>query len=133
MERWIQRGMITNLFETRGSFPEKTFPGREPCRLEKGVLQNGLDTTQGLNHVGAVGIEIPQLAVVSLACPPERIALHELVEFELGPGAEPLIEAQSAAILLEQGIDAGQAAVPAVFQILQGESPVLLVCFQALL
>ena len=97
------------------------------------MLKNGLDTTKCLYHICSVCVEVPQLTVVALACPPEGVALHVLVDLELGPGSETLVEAKGAAILLEQSVDSGQAAVPAILEILQGESSVLLMRLLSLL
>lgn len=60
------------------SLPEETFPGREVCALEESVLQNAFHTTQGLDHVCAVVVEVPELAVMPLVCPPERVLLQNL-------------------------------------------------------
>lgn len=60
------------------SLPEQTFPGREVSALEESVLQNALHTTQGLNHVCAVVVEVPELAVMPLMCPPEGVLLQYL-------------------------------------------------------
>ena len=84
------------------------------------MLENSLDTTKRLDDIGSVGVEIPQLPVVTLAGPPEWIALHELIGLELSTSPKPLIEAQRAPIFLEQRINTRQAAVPAVLQILKG-------------
>jgi hypothetical protein len=72
--------------------PEQSFPGRESRRLEQSVLKDSLNTTKGLNNIGTVSVEIPQFTVVSLACPPEWIRLHVLVDLELGSGSETLVE-----------------------------------------
>ena len=70
---------------------------------------------------------------MALACPPERGALHQLIDLELGTGAVALVETQRAAILLEQRVDARQPAVPAVLQVLQCQATVLLLRLEALL
>lgn len=97
------------------------------------MFQNRLHTTKCLNDIRAVGIQVPKLAIVPLARPPERIALHELVRLELRTSSETLVEAEGASVLLEEGIDSWQTAIPAVFEIFQGQSAVLLVGFHALL
>lgn len=58
--------------------PEETFPGREVGSLEQRVFQNTFHSAQSLNHVGPVVVQIPQLAVMSLVGPPERILLENL-------------------------------------------------------
>ena len=58
--------------------PEKTLPGGEVSALEQGVFQDSLHTTKCLNHVCTVVVQVPQLAVVPLMGPPERILLQHL-------------------------------------------------------
>lgn len=58
--------------------PEETLPGGEVGALEEGVLQDALHTTQGLDHVCAVVVQIPKFAVMSLVSPPERILFQHL-------------------------------------------------------
>lgn len=47
------------------------------------MLQNSLNSSQGLDHVRSVVIQIPKLSVVLLMCPPERILLQELILLEI--------------------------------------------------
>ena len=42
------------------------------------MLQNALHSSQGLDHVCAVVVEIPQLAIMTLVGPPEGILLENL-------------------------------------------------------
>ena len=93
------------------------------------MLKNGLDTTKCLYHIRSVCVEVPQLTVVALACPPEGVALHVLVDLELGPGPETLVETEGTAILLEESVDTRQTAVPAVLEVLQSQASVLLLSF----
>lgn len=60
------------------SLPEQTFPGGEVSALEERVLQNALHATQGLNHVCAVVVEVPKLAIMPLMCPPKGVLLQNL-------------------------------------------------------
>lgn len=46
--------------------PEQTLPGGEVGALEHGVLQNTLNTTQRLDDISAVVVQVPKLAVVFL-------------------------------------------------------------------
>ncbi len=86
--------------------------------LEEGVLQDTLHTTQGLDDICAVVIQIPELAVVPLMRPPEGVLLEHLELLEVGAHSPPLVIGQSVPVLLEQSVDAGDAPVPAVLQIL---------------
>ena len=49
-------------------------PGREVGPFEQRMFQDTFDASQGLNHVRAVIIEIPELAVVALVRPPARVS-----------------------------------------------------------
>ena len=62
-----------------GDSPEETLPCGEVGALEECVLQDALHTPEGLDHVRAVVVEVPQLAVVALMCPPEGVLLQHLV------------------------------------------------------
>ena len=57
---------------------------------------------------------------MALACPPEGVALHVLVNLELRTCAETLVKTESGTVLLEQCVDTRKTTVPAVLQILQG-------------
>src|SRR5689334_22495900 len=56
-----------------GLLPEETLPGGEVGALEERVLQDALHTAQRLDHVRPVVVQVPQLAVVPLVRPPERV------------------------------------------------------------
>lgn len=58
--------------------PEETLPGGEISAFEECVLQNALHATESLDHVCAVVVQVPQFAIMSLVCPPERILLQHL-------------------------------------------------------
>lgn len=60
------------------SLPEQTFPGWEVSALEESVLQNALHTAQCLDHVCAVVVEVPKLAIMPLMCPPKGVLLQNL-------------------------------------------------------
>mmetsp|Transcript_39335 Transcript_39335/g.83813 ORF Transcript_39335/g.83813 Transcript_39335/m.83813 type:complete len:1257 (-) Transcript_39335:3240-7010(-) len=113
------------LLEATRLLPEETLPGREVSALEQGVLQDALDTTQGLDHVGTIVVQIPQLAVVPLVCPPEGVLPHDAVLFEVLSHTPALVESQGVSILLEQSIDSRDSTIPGILQILQSQAPVL--------
>lgn len=58
--------------------PKETLPGGEVSALEEGVLEDALHTAQGLDHIGAVVVQIPKFAIVSLVSPPEWILFQHL-------------------------------------------------------
>lgn len=55
--------------------PEETLPGGKISAFEQCVLQDALDSTQCLDHVSAVVVQVPQFAIVPLVGPPEWILL----------------------------------------------------------
>ncbi|KAI3475156.1 hypothetical protein L1887_63471 [Cichorium endivia] len=113
--------------------PEQALPRWECCGFEKRVFENGFDTTKRLNYIGAVGVQIPQFAVVTLTCPPEGIRFLVLIDLELGSGPKSLVERKGGSILLEQSVDSGQTTVPRVFQIFKSQAAVLLIGLHTLL
>ena len=66
------------LLEAGRLLPEQTLPGREVRALEEGVLEDAFNTSQGGDDVNAVVVELPQLAIVTLRCPPEGIAVGSI-------------------------------------------------------
>ena len=97
------------------------------------MLQNRFNTTKGLDDIRSVSVQVPQLSVVSLAGPPEGVTLHQLVLLELRSKTEALVETERAPVLLEEGVDTGKTTVPAVLQVLQRQTAILLLSFLSLL
>ena len=60
----------------------------------------------------------PELAVVALVRPPEGVLLEELVLLEVGAHAPALVVRERVPVLAEQRVDARDAPVPAVLQVL---------------
>lgn len=58
--------------------PEETLPGGEISAFEECVFQDALHTSQSLDHVCAVVVQVPQFAIMPLVGPPERILLQHL-------------------------------------------------------
>lgn len=87
------------------------------------MFEDTLHSSQGLDHVGSVVVEVPQLSVVTLVGPPEGILLQYLVLFELGSDSPSLVIGQGMSVLLEEGIDPGNTSIPRVFQVLKGQTP----------
>lgn len=65
---------------TERSSPEEPLPGGEVGALEERVLQDALHSSQGLDHVRAVVVQVPKLPVVALVGPPEGVLLQHLGE-----------------------------------------------------
>ena len=73
------------------------------------MLQDALDATQRLDDVGPVVVEVPQLAVVPLVRPPERVVPALGVLLEERANAPSLVVGQRVPVFLEQRVDAGAA------------------------
>lgn len=58
--------------------PEETLPSGEISAFEESVFQDALHTTQSLDHVCSVVVQVPQFSIVPLVGPPERILLQHL-------------------------------------------------------
>jgi hypothetical protein len=82
---------LHRLFEAGGFLPKEPFPSREVRALEQCVLQNTFHTTESLNDISAVIVQIPQLTVVTLMGPPERVALDQPVLLEIRAAAPSFI------------------------------------------
>ena len=87
------------LLETTGLLPEETFPGREVGAFEEGVLQNALNTSQSLDHVCSVVVQVPQLSIMALVRPPEWVLAHDVVLLEVLAHSPALVEGQGVAVL----------------------------------
>ena len=61
----------------------------------------------------------PELAVVALMRPPEGVLLEQLVLLEVGAHAPALVVRERVPVLAEQRVDARDAPVPAVLQVLR--------------
>ena len=83
------------------------------------MFQDALHATEGLDHVRAVVIEVPQLAVVLLMRPPKWVLLEHLVLLEICPDSPADVIGQDVLVLLEEGVHPRNASVPAVLQVLQ--------------
>ena len=67
-----------------------------------------------LDDIGAVVVEVPELAVVLLVRPPEGVGARGRVDLALLPHAPPNVKRERVTVLLEQRVDARDAAVPRI-------------------
>ena len=89
------------------------------------MLEDALDAAERLDDVRAVVVEVPQLAVVPLVRPPEGVEARNVELRELRADAPALVVRERVAVLLEERVDARDAAVPAVLEVLERQAPVL--------
>ena len=89
------------------------------------MLQDTFHSAERLDDVCAVIVQVPQLAVVPLMRPPERVQAQQAVLLEVRSHAPALVVREGVPVLLEQGVDAGDAAVPRIFEIFERQPPVL--------
>jgi hypothetical protein len=83
--------VLHGLLKARGLLPEEALPGREVCALEESVLKDALDTTESLDHISAVVVEVPQLSIMFLMGPPEGVLLEYLILLEVLSNSPTLI------------------------------------------
>jgi hypothetical protein len=58
--------------------PKQTFPCGKVCTLEESMLKDAFYTSKGLDHICTVVVQVPQLAIMALVCPPEWILFQDL-------------------------------------------------------
>jgi hypothetical protein len=82
------------------------------------MLKDALHTSEGLNHISSVVVQVPQLAIVLLVGPPEGVLLQNLVLFEVLPHSPAFIIGQGQSVFLEKGVYPWNTSVPAVFKVI---------------
>ena len=117
--------VLHRLLEAARLLPKEAFPCGEVRALEERMFEDPLDAAQGLDHVGAVVVQVPQLAVVPLMRPPKRVLAHDLELLELSAHAPPLVVRERVPVFLEERVDARDAPIPRVLQIFEREPSVL--------
>ena len=131
--------------------PEETLPRREVGAFEERVLEDFLHAAKGLDDVGSVVVEVPEFAcregkkadvqlhalyntscvpslsltVVSLMGPPKGVESCDVELRELRANTPAFVVREGVPVLLEERVDAGNAAVPRVLEVLQSQAPVL--------
>lgn len=70
--------LISNMILPTVYWPEETLPGGEVGALEECMLQYTLHSSEGLYHVCPVVVQVPQLAIMTLVSPPERVLFQHL-------------------------------------------------------
>mmetsp|Transcript_4453 Transcript_4453/g.3945 ORF Transcript_4453/g.3945 Transcript_4453/m.3945 type:complete len:530 (-) Transcript_4453:1161-2750(-) len=124
--------VLHRLLEATCLLPEETLPCRKISAFKQSVLENALHTTQRLDDISAVVVEVPELAVMALVRPPEGVGLHKLVLLPVGADTPAFVVCQCVPILLEERIDTRDATIPRILEIFECETPVLRVGLLAL-
>lgn len=94
----------SNTLEVKVLSPEETLPGGKVSAFKEGVLQDALHTSQGLNHVCTVVVQVPKFAIVSLVSPPEWILLQHLQSDKTRPASDKCMLGAKAAFSITQNI-----------------------------
>lgn len=84
--------------------PEETLPGGKVSAFKEGVLQDALHTSQSLNHVSTVVVQVPKFAIVPLVSPPEWILLQHLQSNKTRPASHKCMLGAKAAFSTTQNI-----------------------------
>ena len=79
------------------------------------MFKNAFNTTQSLDHISTIVVEVPELSVMLLMCPPEGILFQNLVLFEVLSHSPALVVGQSKSVLLEESINSRNTSIPRVF------------------
>ncbi len=112
--------------------PEQTFPSGESSTFEQRMFKNTLNTSKSRDHIDPVVVELPELTVVSLIGPPERIRSKAVELLEMCPQSPSFVVGEGMSVLLEERIDTGYTSVPTALQVLKGESPIARRCLFSL-
>jgi len=108
------------------------------------VLQDTLNTTQCSNDINTTVVKLPELSIVALRCPPEAIAVMDILLGDIQPRQlenSSLLQQlvllpihmhmpisvirQRVMIFLQEGVDERDTAVPAIFQVFEGKTTIL--------
>mmetsp|Transcript_1930 Transcript_1930/g.3398 ORF Transcript_1930/g.3398 Transcript_1930/m.3398 type:complete len:226 (+) Transcript_1930:445-1122(+) len=114
------------LFKATGLLPEKTLPCGKVGALEESVFEDAFDSTEGLDHISSIVVEVPEFSVMASMSPPEGVDTDDLVLLEISADTPALVVGEGVTVLLEEGADAGNTSVPRVLEIFKGETTVLL-------
>lgn len=92
------------------------------------MLQDALNSSQSLDHVSSVVVQIPELTVVFLVGPPEGVLLEQLILLELLPHSPSFVVGEGQSVFLEEGVYTGNTVIPTFLQIVKRQSSVLSLC-----
>lgn len=76
------------------------------------MLEDPFNSSQCLDDISPIIVQVPQLAIVSLMGPPKWILFQHLVLLEISAYSPTLVICQSVTILLEKGIYPRDSPVP---------------------
>lgn len=109
--------ILHGLFKTRGFLPKETFPTLEIGGFEKSMLKNSLYSPKSFDYVVSIMIEIPELSIMPLVCPPKRVLFHDLVRLEFLSESPVFVEGECKSVFLKKRVDTWYSEVPGIFQI----------------
>lgn len=86
------------------------------CSFKECMLKNSFNSSKSLNYICSIVVQVPQLPIMSLMCPPERILFKNLVLFKISPYPPSFVICKGVTILLEQSIYSRYPTVPRILQ-----------------
>ena len=96
------------------------------------MFKDAFNTSQSLDHISTIVVEVPELSVMLLMSPPEGILLQNLVLFEVLSHSPALVVGQGKSVLLEESVNSRNTSVPGIFKVGESKAPVLGHCFFSL-
>lgn len=76
------------------------------------MFKNSFNASKGLNNISPVIVQVPQLPIMPLVRPPERILFKNLVLLEVSTHPPSFIIGQSVSILLKQSVYTWYSSIP---------------------
>lgn len=80
------------------------------------MFKNSFNSSKGLNNISSVIVQVPQLPIMPLVSPPERILFQNLVLLEVCTHPPSFIISQSVSIFLKQSVNTWYSSIPRVLQ-----------------
>ena len=76
------------------------------------MLQYSFDAAKCLDHIRAVIVQVPELTIMLLMCPPEWVLLKDLILLEVLTDTPAFVISECQAIFLEQSVDPWHTSIP---------------------
>lgn len=81
------------------------------------MFKNSFYSSQSLNNISSVIVQVPQLPIMSLVCPPKWILLQNLVLLKICSDSPPFVICKGVPIFLKQSIDTRNSTIPRVLKV----------------